>query len=236
VIQGNLSENGRCKGQSGFPGPNPRDGGRTLDRLEEVSRSLQARIGAVTCLRVEAHGCTIASTRTRLLIVRSTGVPSEAQEHRAVAAVVVIVLLFQAACNLLVHLLVVLPRGLEHLGGLRRRDGTALLGVVPEARTTGSNRRAGQPEERGGRGGLGRLGGVEATAILAEGLARGRDSVRARARAEGHTSELSGCRCRVHLPGGSQIIRDQIWAGRAAMMLGLWSALRSQFEKKLTLD
>lgn len=101
---------------------------RTLDGLEEVTSSLQASIGTVVALRRKAHGSAIGATRLRLSIVGSGRVPGQAHQHRAIGAVVVLVLVLQLLGNGIVHLLVVLEAG--HEGRLRGRLDAEQLGVV----------------------------------------------------------------------------------------------------------
>ena len=161
----------------------------TLDGLEEVTGNVEAGVGAVGGLGREPHGSTVAATGLRLGVIGAAGVPGKAEEDGSIAAILVLVVLLDELGDGVVHLLVVL------LGVLGVQD-RGRAGLVEEvvARATDSSRAA-EPEERGRAAGLGGLGGVEAAAALAEGLAgRGDEGAALAAGAESSASELAGGR------------------------------------------
>lgn len=86
-------------------------------------------------LRSKAHGGAVAAARAGSLVIGAAGVPGETQEYGPEAAVVVVILLFEEAGDLVVDLLVVGPRGVHNLGRCRR--GQAVVGVEPESETSG---------------------------------------------------------------------------------------------------
>lgn len=97
-----------------------------LDGLEEVPCVLEAGVGPVVRLGREPHGRAVAAPRARGGVVGARGVPRQAQQHRTIGTVVVLVLLPQLLGDGVVHLLVVFRRRLEHACRLPR----AALGQV----------------------------------------------------------------------------------------------------------
>ena len=141
----------------------------SLYGLEEIAGSEKTGVGAVITLRGEAHSGAVAATGASLLIVGAACVPSEAEEDGAEAAIVVVVLLLEALGDLVVHALVVLLGRVDNLG--RGGRGSTGGGVVPVAEAT-SGGGSSSKQSAGARRLLRVLGGVEASPLLAEGLAR----------------------------------------------------------------
>lgn len=50
----------------------------TFDGLEELAGDVQTRVGAVASFGLESHGCAVAASRARLLVVRARRVPCQA--------------------------------------------------------------------------------------------------------------------------------------------------------------
>lgn len=94
----------------------PGEGG--LDGLEEVAGGLQTGVGAMVALGSEAHGGAVGTAGAGQLVVGAGGVPCETKQDRAVAAVIVVVVLLEQLGDVVVGLLVVLEAGDEGRPGL----------------------------------------------------------------------------------------------------------------------
>ena len=111
----------------------------TFDGFEEVAGCFQAGVGAVIAFGGEAHGGAVGAAGVGLLVVaevagwlwilggkggtrdlRSAAMPCQSDNHRTVAAVIVIIFLLQQLGNLIVHFLVVLLLWCEHASCLAR--------------------------------------------------------------------------------------------------------------------
>ena len=141
------------------------EGRLTLNWLQKVPRGLQPSIGAVVTLGRESHCGTVAAPGAGLLIVGAAGVPGQAHQDGAVGSIVVVVLLLQPRRDLVIHLLVVLELGREDLD----LGGVWGLGVEVVRSATQGQGAQGQIQARVR--GLGGLGGVATTGLLAEGMA-----------------------------------------------------------------
>lgn len=139
----------------------------TLHRLQEISRMLQPSVCAMVTLGRKPHGGAIAPAGARLQVISARGMPRQPQQHGAIRAVVIIVLLVQPRRDLIVHLLIVFLCRVEDLG----RGGGGALAVEVVA-CSADRCGADEPDQGGGGGGLGRFGagrggGVEAVARVA---------------------------------------------------------------------
>src|SRR3954454_5535312 len=71
----------------------------------------------------KSHRSTIASTRSSLFIICSTGMPRQPYQDRSIRSIIVVVLLLKPSRNLVVHLLVIFLLGSENALRLACRSG-----------------------------------------------------------------------------------------------------------------